>query len=144
MAQSVKVGDKAPNFALFSQDGVAVELNDFVGKKPIVIFFYPKDDTLVCTKEACHFRDNFNEFNKLNNADVIGISSDSVESHKDFSEKNNLPFILLNVKFFPALIAGLSISKNVIADITTTTKDTIGRNRAYSLNVKLDISVGDQ
>lgn len=96
MAQSVKVGDKAPNFALFSQNGVAVELNDFVGHKPIVIFFYPKDDTLVCTKEVCHFRDNFDEFNKLNNAGVIGISSDSVESHKDFSEKNNLPFILLS------------------------------------------------
>jgi thioredoxin-dependent peroxiredoxin len=58
-------------------------LNNFLGKKPVVLFFYPKDDTLGCTKEVCAFRDNFEDFRKLN-AEVIGISSDSVESHRAF------------------------------------------------------------
>jgi len=58
-------------------------LNNFLGKKPVVLFFYPKDDTLGCTKEVCAFRDNFEDFRKLN-AEVIGISPDSVESHRAF------------------------------------------------------------
>jgi peroxiredoxin Q/BCP len=58
-------------------------LNNFLGKKPVVLFFYPKDDTLGCTKEVCAFRDNFEDFRKLN-AEVIGISSDSLESHRAF------------------------------------------------------------
>jgi len=58
-------------------------LNNFLGKKPVVLFFYPKDDTLGCTKEVCAFRDNFEDFRMLN-AEVIGISSDSVESHRAF------------------------------------------------------------
>lgn len=96
MAKSIKIEDKAPNFTLFSQTGEAVELQDYIGKKPVVLFFYPKDNTAVCTKEACHFRDNFDEFNKLKNAEVIGISSDTKESHKQFSEKYKLPFLLLS------------------------------------------------
>jgi len=58
-------------------------INNFLGKKPVVLFFYPKDDTLGCTKEVCAFRDNFEDFRMLN-AEVIGISSDSVESHRAF------------------------------------------------------------
>jgi len=58
-------------------------LNNFLGKKPVVLFFYPKDDTLGCTKEVCAFRDNFEDFRMLN-AEVIGIRSDSVESHRAF------------------------------------------------------------
>ena len=96
MGQSVKVGDLAPNFALFSETGEAVELQDYIGIKPVVLFFYPKDNTTICTKEACHFRDNFDEFQKINNAEVIGISSDTEESHKQFSEKHKLPFLLLS------------------------------------------------
>ena len=96
MSESIKIGDKAPNFALFSQTGEAVELNDFLGNKPVVLFFYPKDNTAVCTKEACHFRDNFDEFRSLKGAEIIGISSDSIESHKSFADKNNLPFMLLS------------------------------------------------
>lgn len=96
MSETTNVGDKAPNFALFSDSGEAVELRDFFGKKPVVLFFYPKDNTVICTKEVCHFRDKFEEFSKINNAEVIGISSDSVDSHKEFSEANNLPFLLLS------------------------------------------------
>lgn len=96
MTQGVKVGDLAPNFALFSEKDEAVELQDYIGKKPIVLFFYPKDNTTICTKEACHFRDNFGEFRDIYNAEVIGISSDSTDSHKEFAIANNLPFTLLS------------------------------------------------
>jgi peroxiredoxin Q/BCP len=96
MAESVKVGDLAPNFALFSEKDEAVELQDYIGKKPIVLFFYPKNNTMLCTKEVCHFRDNFGEFKNIYDAELIGISSDSIDSHKEFAEANNLPFTLLS------------------------------------------------
>jgi len=96
MAESVKVGDMAPNFALFSETGEAVELQDYIGNKPVVLFFYPKDNSAICTKEACRFRDSFDEFKNSHDAEIIGISSDSVESHQLFSKKNNLPFMLLS------------------------------------------------
>jgi thioredoxin-dependent peroxiredoxin len=91
----VDAGSKAPNFTLPSQSGVMVNLKDFIGKKPVVLFFYPKDDTPGCTKEACAFRDDYEEFDKLD-AEVIGISSDSVESHRRFAKKHDLPFTLLS------------------------------------------------
>jgi peroxiredoxin Q/BCP len=91
----VKVGSVAPDFTLPSQSRVMVNLKDFQGKMPVVLFFYPKDDTPGCTKEACAFRDDYEEFNKLD-AQVIGISSDSVDSHRRFAMKHNLPFILLS------------------------------------------------
>jgi thioredoxin-dependent peroxiredoxin len=91
----VDAGSKAPNFTLPSQSGVMVNLKDFIGKKPVVLFFYPKDDTPGCTKEACAFRDDYEEFDKLD-AQVIGISSDSVESHRRFAKKHDLPFTLLS------------------------------------------------
>jgi len=87
MAESVKVGDMAPNFALFSETGEAVELQDYIGNKPVVLFFYPKDNSAICTKEACRFRDSFDEFKNSHDAEIIGISSDSVESHQLFSKK---------------------------------------------------------
>jgi len=71
-----------------------VSLEGFLGK-PVVLFFYPKDDTPGCTKEVCAFRDSIEEFRKLD-AGVIGISSDSVESHRSFAEKHSLPFTLLS------------------------------------------------
>ena len=89
------MGSEAPNFVLPSQSGKMVSLKDFIGKRPLVIYFYPKDDTPGCTKEACAFRDEYEEFVKLD-AEVIGVSSDSVESHRRFAEKHNLPFILLS------------------------------------------------
>ena len=91
----VDAGSKAPNFTLASQSGEMVNLKDFIGTKPVVLFFYPKDDTPGCTKEACAFRDDYEEFNKLD-AQVIGISSDSVESHRRFAKKHDLPFTLLS------------------------------------------------
>jgi peroxiredoxin Q/BCP len=94
MDDRIRVGGKAPDFTLPSQAGEMLRLKDFFGK-PVVLFFYPKDGTLGCTREVCAFRDDFEEFGKLD-AEVIGISSDSVESHKDFAEKRGLPFSLLS------------------------------------------------
>jgi thioredoxin-dependent peroxiredoxin len=91
----VKVGSVAPGFTLLSQAGEMVSLEDFFGRKPVVLFFYPKDDSPGCTREVCAFRDNFEEFGKLD-AEVIGISSDSVESHMSFAVKHELSFTLLS------------------------------------------------
>jgi thioredoxin-dependent peroxiredoxin len=92
---SVGVGSQAPDFNLPSQSGEMVHLKDFLGSKPVVHFFYPKDDTPGCTKQACAFRDDYEGFGKLN-AEVIGMSSDSVESHRSFASKHDLPFTLLS------------------------------------------------
>jgi len=91
----VKAGDKAPDFTLPSQTGENVTLSEFFGKKNIVLYFYPKDESSACTKEACTFRDNYEVFKELG-AEVIGISSQSVESHKSFASHHNLQFILLS------------------------------------------------
>jgi thioredoxin-dependent peroxiredoxin len=91
----VGVGSKAPDFTLPSQSGEMVSLKEFLGEKVVILYFYPKDDTPGCTKEACAFRDEHEEFGKLD-AEVIGISSDSVESHRRFAEKHNLSFTLLS------------------------------------------------
>jgi thioredoxin-dependent peroxiredoxin len=91
----LKVGSKIPQFVLPDQDGNNININDLTGKSNLVIYFYPKDDTPGCTAEACSFRDQFVDF-KETGAEVIGISSDSVASHKKFAEKHNLPFRLLS------------------------------------------------
>jgi thioredoxin-dependent peroxiredoxin len=91
----VAAGSLAPNFTLPSQSGKMVSLRDFLGKKPVILFFYPKDDTPGCTKEACAFRERHEDFRELN-AEVIGISSDPVESHRSFAAKHELPFTLLS------------------------------------------------
>jgi peroxiredoxin Q/BCP len=91
----VTVGSVAPDFTLPSQSQEMVNLTDFLGKKPVILFFYPKDNTLGCTKEVCAFRDSFEELGNLD-AEVIGISSDSVDSHRGFAEKHKLPFTLLS------------------------------------------------
>jgi thioredoxin-dependent peroxiredoxin len=94
MEDGARVGAKAPDFALPSQSGETVRLGDLLGK-PVVLFFYPKDDTPGCTKEVCASRDDFEQFGQFD-AEVIGISSDSVESHWAFAEKHDLPFALLS------------------------------------------------
>ncbi|HUU76829.1 MAG TPA: peroxiredoxin [candidate division Zixibacteria bacterium] len=91
----VKVGDKAPLFSLRKESGEEVKLVDFIGKKNIVLYFYPKDYTAGCTAEACSFRDRYELFVKAG-AEVIGISGDSIESHSEFSTTYNLQFILLS------------------------------------------------
>ncbi len=91
---SVTVGSKAPEFSLKTGDGRTVSLKDFRGKK-VVLYFYPKDDTSGCTKEACSFRDNITHLARKN-AVVIGVSVDSPESHQKFAGKYGLPFALLS------------------------------------------------
>lgn len=92
---SIKVGDRAPNFSLPSQSGATVSLNDFLGKKCVVLYFYPKDDTPGCTAESCAFRDRYEVFQEAG-AEVIGISADSPNSHQQFASKYQLPFTLLS------------------------------------------------
>jgi peroxiredoxin Q/BCP len=92
---AIKVGDKAPDFTLPSQMGDNVTLSEFFGKKNIVLYFYPKDESPGCTKEACRFRDSYEELTSLG-AEVIGVSGQSVESHKSFATHYGLPFILLS------------------------------------------------
>ena len=89
----IKVGDRVPSFSLKNQNGETISIDSSIGKT-MVIYFYPKDDTPGCIKEACKFRDEYERFTDLGTM-VIGISADSVESHKKFEEKYNLPFTLL-------------------------------------------------
>jgi len=90
----IEEGKKAPAVSLKDQDGKKVSLNDFK-EKNIVLYFYPKDNTSACTLEACNFRDDFPDFRKLK-AVILGISPDSIESHKKFADKFDLPFRLLS------------------------------------------------
>lgn len=90
----LKVGIKAPDFTLLDKDGREVSLSDFRGKK-VVLYFYPKDNTPGCTRQACAFAGAYSEF-KEKGVEVIGISKDSVASHVKFAEKYGLPFILLS------------------------------------------------
>ena len=90
----IKVGDKAPEFTLPSQDGTQVPLSKFRGKKNVVLYFYPKDDTPGCKMQACGFRDKYPIFANAG-TEIIGISQDSQQSHKQFATKYNLPFTLL-------------------------------------------------
>ncbi len=95
MSRSVKVGDRAPRFSLRSQDGSTVSLDDFLGKKAVVLYFYPKDNTPGCTAEARAFSDRYEVFKDMG-AEVIGVSSDSVDSHKGFAAKCGLRFNILS------------------------------------------------
>ena len=95
MAKRLSVGDSAPDFALPSQTGDVVNLRERIGKKEIVLYFYPKDNTPGCTTEARAFRDSYEVFKELG-AEVMGVSSDTVESHRGFASKCGLPFILLS------------------------------------------------
>ncbi len=90
----LQIGDSIPEFTLKNQDGKLFNINSVLGKRTIVIYFYPKNDTPGCTKEACMFRDSYEDFTDLG-AEVIGISSDSEKSHQKFASKHRLPFILL-------------------------------------------------
>ena len=91
----LKVGDKAPDFKVMSDEGEEVSLSDFLKKADVILYFYPKDNTPGCTKEACSFRDNIPEF-ESKNAVILGVSPDSVKSHQNFINKQNLNFTLLS------------------------------------------------
>lgn len=88
-----QIGDFAPEFELLDQFGDTHKLSDYRGKK-VVLYFYPKDNTPGCTTEACNFRDNYALF-RANGLQILGVSADSVKSHKGFQEKYSLPFLLL-------------------------------------------------
>ncbi|MDX9945981.1 MAG: peroxiredoxin [Bacteroidales bacterium] len=92
---SLKAGDMIPDFSLPDQNGKMFHIRDVIGKKNMVVFFYPRDGSLYCTREACYFRDINDVFDE-NEAVVIGISGQSVESHKEFAEINRLNFTLLS------------------------------------------------
>lgn len=91
----LRVGDAAPDFAGQMQDGSTIRLADFLGRKTVILFFYPKDASPICTREACSFRDSYERF--LNSgAEVIGVSGDSIESHQAFAHDHHLPFPLIS------------------------------------------------
>jgi peroxiredoxin Q/BCP len=89
----MKTGDRAPDFELKANDGRTVRLADYRGKKSVVLYFYPKDETPGCTIEACTFRDEYEDFTAAG-AEVIGVSDDSVDSHDSFAKHHRLPFVL--------------------------------------------------
>lgn len=95
MKKKLQIGDEAPDIDLISHSGEKIRLSDFRDKKVTVLYFYPKDDTPGCTTEACAFRDSYEVF-KDAGAEVIGVSPDSLESHKRFAWKYELPFNLLS------------------------------------------------
>ena len=92
---ALKIGDRAPDFTLPAGDGRDVSLSDYAGKKTVVLYFYPKDDTPGCTAEACDFRDNHATFAAAG-AEVIGVSADSASAHESFAKKHGLGFPLLS------------------------------------------------
>lgn len=115
----LKVGDTAPDFSLLDEHGLPVSLNDYLGKRNVVLYFYPKDFTSGCTAEACSFRDRYQLYQD-EDAVVIGVSLDSVESHLKFSEKYELPFAILSdrnkevAKAYGVLGVGGFLAKRVI------------------------------
>jgi thioredoxin-dependent peroxiredoxin len=117
-AETPKAGDLAPSFAGQDQDGKTVKLADYLGKKIVLLYFYPKDNTSGCTKEACGFRDRMGEL-QTNNVVVIGVSHDSVESHKKFAEEYKLNFTLIAdpdgkiIKLYDVKMPMMAMSKRV-------------------------------
>ena len=95
MARGIQAGDKAPDFTLPAQTGEPVRLSDRLGEHSVVLYFYPKDETKGCTAEACAFRDSYEVFAEAG-AEVIGVSSDSVDKHAGFADHHKLPFTLLS------------------------------------------------
>ena len=93
-APALKAGDKAPAFTGKDQDGKDVKLADYAGQKTVLLYFYPRDETPGCTKQACTWRDNMEEFKKVG-VQVIGVSFDTAETHKKFIENHKLNFLLL-------------------------------------------------
>ena len=97
MSKAIQVGDSAPDFTLTGANGQEVSLQSVLRKGPVVLYFYPRDETAGCTAQACAFRDAYEDFKK-HGAEVIGISSDSASSHEQFASHHRLPFLLLSDK----------------------------------------------
>ena len=141
-------GMKAPDFTLSDQNGSSVSLSDFLGKK-VVLYFYPKDNTPGCTRQACAFGENFASFQTKNTV-VIGVSKDSVASHQRFAEKYSLPFILLSDPELKAIQAyGVWQEKKLYGKVSmgvvrsTYLIDERGMIEAVMPKVKPDTNAGD-
>ncbi len=93
--QRIQSGDEAPDFTATTHDGRTVRLSDYRGKQAVVLYFYPRDGTSVCTRQACSFRDAYEDFLDAGAA-VIGVSGDSLERHREFAAQQRLPFVLLS------------------------------------------------
>lgn len=142
------IGMKAPDFELKNSEGESVSLESFRGKK-VVLYFYPKDNTPGCTRQACAFGADYGEYKKLG-AEVIGISRDSVNSHKNFASKHSLPFILLSDPELEAIKAyGVWQEKKLYGKVsmgvvrTTFIIDENGIIRAVMPKVKPDTNSAD-
>ena len=142
------IGTQAPNFTLKDKDGNTVSLSDFVGKK-VVLYFYPKDNTPGCTRQACAFAGLYEEF-KARNVQVIGISRDSVASHEKFAAKYSLPFILLSDPDLEAIEAyGVWQEKKLYGKVsmgvvrTTFVIDEAGRIERIMPRVKPDTNAAE-
>jgi peroxiredoxin Q/BCP len=143
MAKALTVGDKAPEFALPNEAGETVKLKDFKGRQ-VVLYFYPKDDTPGCTKEACSFRDSLEPIKKAG-AVVLGVSLDGRESHQKFIAKHRLPFPLLSDEDATVSKAyGVYKQKNMYGkkfwgiERSTFVIDPAGRVKAIFRKVKVD------
>ncbi len=95
--KSIRIGDSAPDFTAAGPQGQPVTMADFIGKKALVLFFYPADESPICTKEACAFRDAYQDFVEAG-AEVVGVSGDTMQSHQQFTEHHRLPFRLISDK----------------------------------------------
>lgn len=144
----LRPGDLAPVFTLPDSQGKEVSLADFKGKK-VVLYFYPKDSTPGCTRQACAFRDSFSEF-EARGVTVIGISKDSVASHQKFAQKQELPFLLLSDPQRQAIEAyGVWQEKKLYGKVsmgvvrTTFVVDETGRIEAVFEKAKPDTNAGD-
>ena len=141
-------GMKAPGFTLSDKDGKSVALSDFIGRK-VILYFYPKDNTPGCTRQACAFASSYAEFERLG-AVVIGVSRDSVSSHVKFAEKHSLPFVLLSDPELSAIEAyGVWQEKRMCGKVgmgvvrTTFIIDEEGKIEKIMEKVKPDTNAGD-
>ena len=144
----LEVGAKAPAFTLPDKDGNPVSLSDFTGKK-VVLYFYPKDNTPGCTRQACAFASSYADF-QANNVVVIGVSKDAVASHQRFAEKHELPFILLSDPALSAIQAyGVWQEKKLYGKVsmgvvrTTFIIDEVGNIEKIMPKVKPDTNAAD-
>jgi len=143
------IGRPAPDFSLPSTTGESVSLKSYKGKKTVILYFYPKDETPGCTKEACDFRDHSAEFDK-HNAVILGISTDNLESHQHFKDKHQLPFTLLSDEDATvSKMYGVYKQKNLYGkksmgiERTTFVIDRTGRIAQIYPKVKVEGHIGD-
>jgi peroxiredoxin Q/BCP len=143
------IGRPAPDFSLPSTTGENISLKQFKGKKTVILYFYPKDETPGCTREACDFRDHSEEFDKQNVV-VLGVSTDSLESHQHFREKQKLPFPLLSdAEGTVSKLFGVYKQKNLYGkksmgiERTTFVVDRTGRIAQIYPKVKVDGHISD-